>query len=154
MLWPLESLVGSDPILQAQVALPTGPVTTSKAWIEMAHRYFALAVGVLIIVLTVQAWLRATRTHVGLSPWWASAALAWVCMQGLFGALTVTMKLQPAIVTLHLLGGIGLLAILTWIALREAPAVKPVAAPRVHSAAIAALGVVVRANRAGRLGQQ
>ena len=131
-----------DQIRQAQIALPTGPVTASKAWIEMAHRYFALAVGVLIIVLTVRAWRRARRSTSAGSPWWASAALVWVCVQGLFGALTVTMKLQPAIVTLHLLGGMGLLAILTWIALREAPAANPVVAPRVHSAAIAALGVV------------
>ena len=34
-------------------------------------------------------------------------------MQGAFGALTVTMKLFPAIVTLHLLGGIGLLVLLS-----------------------------------------
>ncbi|MDP3835766.1 MAG: COX15/CtaA family protein, partial [Hydrogenophaga sp.] len=38
--------------------------------------------------------------------------LVWVCLQGAFGALTVTMKLFPAIVTLHLLGGLGLLALL------------------------------------------
>jgi heme a synthase len=132
----------ADHIAQAQAAMPTGPVTKSKAWIEMGHRYFALAVGVLIIVLTVHAWLRATRSTSALSPWWASAALVWVCIQGLFGALTVTMKLQPAIVTLHLLGGIGLLAILTSIAIREAPVVKPVAAPRVHVTAIAALGLL------------
>ena len=133
----------SDQIFQAQAALPTGPVTASKAWIEMTHRYFALAVGVLIIVLTVQAWRRAGRTAPATSPWWASTALVWVCVQGLFGALTVTMKLQPAIVTLHLLGGIGLFALLTWIALREGPAVQPITAPRVHSAAVAALGVAV-----------
>jgi heme a synthase len=35
-----------------------------------------------------------------------------VCLQGAFGALTVTMKLFPAIVTLHLLGGMVLLALL------------------------------------------
>jgi cytochrome c oxidase assembly protein subunit 15 len=35
-------------------------------------------------------------------------------MQGAFGALTVTMKLFPAIVTLHLLGGMGLLMLLAW----------------------------------------
>jgi cytochrome c oxidase assembly protein subunit 15 len=35
-----------------------------------------------------------------------------VCAQGAFGALTVTMKLFPAIVTLHLLGGVGLLVLL------------------------------------------
>ena len=38
---------------------------------------------------------------------WSGSAL-----QGAFGALTVTMKLYPAIVTLHLLGGLGLLALL------------------------------------------
>src|SRR3712207_8057856 len=38
--------------------------------------------------------------------------LVWVCVQGAFGALTVTMKLFPAIVTLHLLGGMVLLALL------------------------------------------
>jgi cytochrome c oxidase assembly protein subunit 15 len=36
-----------------------------------------------------------------------------VCIQGAFGALTVTMKLYPAIVTAHLLGGLLLLALLT-----------------------------------------
>jgi cytochrome c oxidase assembly protein subunit 15 len=42
----------------------------------------------------------------------AVLTLVWVCLQGAFGALTVTMKLYPAIVTLHLLGGIGLLVLL------------------------------------------
>lgn len=133
----------ADRISETQAALPTGPVTASKAWIEMAHRYFALAVGVLIIVLTVQAWLRARQTGSTNSTWWVSAALVWVCLQGVFGALTVTMKLQPAIVTLHLLGGIGLLAILTWIALRAGPTVQPISAPRAYSAAFVALGVVM-----------
>lgn len=54
----------------------------------------------------------AARAQARISPWWATAALVWVCVQGAFGALTVTMKLYPAIVTLHLLGGIGLLALL------------------------------------------
>ena len=125
---------------RAQSALPTGPVTFSKAWIEMVHRYFALAVGVLIIVLTVQAWRRASSTDANASsPWLATAALLWVCVQGAFGALTVTMKLQPAIVTLHLLGGTVLLALLTWIALREAPAPRVTNAPRVQGAAVVAL---------------
>ncbi|MGZ8993741.1 MAG: COX15/CtaA family protein [Burkholderiaceae bacterium] len=132
-----------DQIRQAQDALPTGPVTMSKAWIEMVHRYFALAVGVLIVVLAAQAWRR-SQAHGSSkrSPWWATSALVWVCIQGLFGALTVTMKLQPAIVTLHLLGGVGLLAILTWIALREAPTDSSIAAPRAHAMAVVALSVV------------
>ena len=96
-------------ISAAQAAMPTGPVTHGKAWIEMIHRYLASSVGVLILVLCVLSW-RQGRAVV--SPWWATVTLAWVCLQGAFGALTVTMKLFPAIVTLHLLGGIGLLMLL------------------------------------------
>ena len=94
----------------AQQALPTGPVTLGKAWVEMIHRYLATGVGVLILVLACVSWIDRRRIHV--SPWWPTFTLVWVCLQGAFGALTVTMKLFPAIVTLHLLGGLGLLALL------------------------------------------
>jgi heme A synthase len=43
----------------------------------------------------------------------------WVCVQGAFGAWTVTMKLQPVIVTLHLLFGMTLLALAAWLGGRE-----------------------------------
>ena len=94
----------------AQTAMPSGPVTHPKAWIEMIHRYLATGVGVMILTLTVSSWLE--RKRVKISPWWPTFTLVWVCLQGAFGALTVTMKLFPAIVTLHLLGGMGLLALL------------------------------------------
>lgn len=96
-------------ISAAQEALPTGPVTHQKAWIEMVHRYLATAVGALIVLLTLLAWFGARSV---LSPWWPTATLVWVCVQGAFGALTVTMKLFPAIVSLHLLGAYALLALL------------------------------------------
>lgn len=99
----------------AQTAMPTGPVTTGKAWVEMVHRYLATAVGGLILVATVLAWRARTATPIErpvLSPWWPTFTLLWVCLQGAFGALTVTMKLFPAIVSLHLLGGMALLALL------------------------------------------
>ena len=101
-------------ITAAEAAMPTGPVTLSKAWIEMIHRYLATGVGVLIIAMTVMAWRthRHTPLHGARHPWWATATLVWVLIQGAFGALTVTMKLFPAIVTLHLLGGVALLALL------------------------------------------
>lgn len=103
-------------IAEAQAAMPTGPVTHGKAWIEMIHRYLATTVGVLIIAMTVMAWRQSSalrgRQGAVLSPWWPTVALLWVCLQGAFGAWTVTMKLQPAIVTLHLLGGTVLLALL------------------------------------------
>lgn len=102
-------------ISAAHTAMPSGPVSHGKAWIEMLHRYLATVAGVLIIVLTVSHWRgrRQLAVQGSLSPWWATATLVWVCVQGAFGALTVTMKLFPAIVTLHLLGGFVLLALLT-----------------------------------------
>ena len=100
----------STSIAAAQSAMPSGPVTFSKAWIEMIHRYLATAVGVLILVLALASWVE--RRRVSVSYLWPLATLVWVCLQGAFGALTVTMKLFPAIVTLHLLGGLGLLALL------------------------------------------
>ena len=103
----------SHDIAMAQHAMPTGPVTHSKAWIEMVHRYMATAVGALITVLTLAAWWMRRRSSVAApNPWWPTATLVWVCIQGAFGALTVTMKLFPAIVSLHLLGGYVLLALL------------------------------------------
>jgi heme a synthase len=98
-------------IARAQAEMPTGPVTHGKAWIEMIHRYLAMMVGALIAAMTAAAWLQRKRGLL-VSPWWPTATLVWVCLQGAFGALTVTMKLFPAIVTLHLLGGLVLLALL------------------------------------------
>jgi cytochrome c oxidase assembly protein subunit 15 len=97
----------------AQAALPSGPVTFTKAWIEMIHRYLAMTVGVLILVMAVVAWFDRWRgASVPVSPWWPTATLVWVVIQGLFGKYTVTLKLYPAVVTLHLLGGLGLLVLL------------------------------------------
>jgi cytochrome c oxidase assembly protein subunit 15 len=97
----------------------------------MLHRYLATSVGVLILTLTLHSWWsRYTarkqaqekvhqlsryqlKTSLQISPWWPTASLAWVCVVGAFGALTVTLKLFPAIVTLHLLGALLLLALLT-----------------------------------------
>ncbi|KWT74662.1 MULTISPECIES: COX15/CtaA family protein [unclassified Variovorax] len=106
-------------IAMAEAAQPTGPVTHGKAWVEMVHRYLATGVGFLILVLAVATWVarRSQRypEHARerpLSAWWPAATLVWVCLQGAFGALTVTWKLYPAIVTLHLLGAVVLLALL------------------------------------------
>ena len=120
-------------IAAAQEAMPTGPVTHGKAWVEMIHRYLATGVGVLIIVLTVATWLQWRRARADstvsppvMSPWWPTFTLVWVCLQGAFGALTVTMKLFPAIVTLHLMGGVVLLALLCVQAVRHTQAVRGV----------------------------
>jgi len=132
----------------AQAVLPSGPVTHPKAWIEMIHRYLATGVGVLIFTLACTSWLERRRIHHrgagptrsaqdpleggelhavnerggDISPWWPTFTLFWVCLQGAFGALTVTMKLFPAIVTMHLLGGMILLALLKVQSVRYAQA--------------------------------
>ena len=89
--------------------------------------------GVLILTLTVNSWWTRYRvyrakqqtqqkirvlsefqpkTHLQISPWWSTASLFWVSLVGAFGALTVTLKLFPAIVTLHLLGALVLVTLL------------------------------------------
>ena len=138
-------------IRAAEASLPDGPVTRGKAWIEMIHRYLATGVGVLITVLTLVSWAahRRARKFDGagdVSPWWATATLVWVCVQGAFGALTVTMKLYPAIVTAHLLGGIALLVLLAVQAQGYAPA--PLALPRALRRGVLALLALTAAQSA------
>jgi heme a synthase len=110
-------------IATAQSAMPTGPVTHGKAWVEMAHRYLATGVGGLILLLAISAWWQRWRgdARSAVGPWLPTFTLVWVCVQGAFGALTVTMKLFPAIVSLHLLGAYVLLALLTVQVVRGAP---------------------------------
>jgi cytochrome c oxidase assembly protein subunit 15 len=117
--WPgcyasASPFVAHAQIHAAQAAMPSGPVTMSKAWIEMVHRYIAMAVGVLIIAQVLIAWLRRARLRI--NPWGPTALLVLVLVQGAFGAWTVTLKLQPVIVTTHLLLGLALLAGLGWLA--------------------------------------
>ena len=107
-------------ISAAAQAMPSGPVTHGKAWVEMIHRYLASSVGVLCIALTWGAWRQRRRGQdAAHSPWWPTLTLLWVCLQGAFGALTVTMRLFPAIVTLHLLAGLLLLVLLCVQAVRQ-----------------------------------
>jgi len=120
--WPgcygnLSPIGASEHIAQAVEAMPYGPVSFSKAWIEMIHRYAGSLLGLMIIAIVVMAWR--DRRLLGHSPRLAVATLIAVCVQGAFGAWTVTHLLMPAIVTAHLLGGMGLLALMTWLAARE-----------------------------------
>jgi cytochrome c oxidase assembly protein subunit 15 len=126
--WPgcygqASPLGAQEEIQAAQTAQPSGPVSFNKAWIEMIHRYLAMTVGALILVIMLASW--ALRRSLPRSPWWATLTLAWVVVQGLFGMVTVTLKLYPAIVTAHLLGGMVLLCLL--VAQHEALRGRPLA---------------------------
>jgi cytochrome c oxidase assembly protein subunit 15 len=133
----------SGHIAAAEAAVPTGAVTATKAWIEMLHRYAATAIGALIAVLAALALRAARRSGGRIGSGWALLTLLWICVQGAFGALTVAWRLYPAIVSLHLLGGVGLLALLAIQAERYAP--RPLSLPaglRAGGIAVAVLTVV------------
>jgi len=89
-------------IQEAEQQMPFGPVTVTKAWIEMLHRYFASGVGFLMLTFTVMAWIK--RKEFGHRIFLFSLGLFFlVCLQGVFGAFTVTFRLQPLIVSIHLI---------------------------------------------------
>lgn len=106
-------------IREAVQTLPDGPVTLPKAWIEMVHRYAGTLLGMLIIGIVFIAWRH--RKALAQSPWLATVILPAVCLQGAFGAWTVTHQLMPVVVTTHLLGGMSLLALLTWLSAKQKP---------------------------------
>jgi cytochrome c oxidase assembly protein subunit 15 len=118
--WPgcygaANPFLAHEQIVAAETLMPTGPVTVVKAWIEMIHRYLAMTIGVLIVAMMAQAWYQWIKTRrVEYAPWLPTALFFFVCLQGAFGAWTVTLKLQPVIVTTHLLLGMGLLSMLVW----------------------------------------
>lgn len=123
--WPgcygmANPFLAHEQIAAAEAAMPTGPVTVVKAWIEMTHRYLAMGIGVIIMALLITAIVQWRKTKMqAFKPGIPLALFIFVCIQGAFGAWTVTLKLQPAIVTIHLLLGMGLLALLTWLGGRE-----------------------------------
>jgi heme a synthase len=148
--WPgcyghANPLQAHEHISAAQAALPTGPVTVVKAWIEMIHRYLAMGVGVLIMAIGAiawRAWLKSERRDATFHPWLPTLLFGFVCLQGAFGAWTVTLKLQPAIVTTHLLLGMLLLALLAWLGARQNPH-APVAPLALHLRVPAALAMLL-----------
>lgn len=127
--WPgcygqLSPVHADEAIQDAERIAPAGPVSMTKAWREMIHRYLASFVGVLIMAIVVRIWLnrRPRRAYsdgpseqLGLP----LVLVAAVVLQGLFGKWTVTLLLKPAIVSLHLLGGMLILALLTWLTARH-----------------------------------
>ncbi|GAA5169663.1 COX15/CtaA family protein [Viridibacterium curvum] len=106
-----------EKILAAHAADTDGPVSMPKAWKEMVHRYLASFLGLLILIV---AWLSLRRwRREGVTAAAPLLLVGIVIFQGMLGMWTVTLLLKPAIVTLHLLGGLAVLGTLTWIWMRE-----------------------------------
>lgn len=104
-------------IESAQQAYPDKPVDVGRAWREMAHRYLAGTLGLLILAMFLISFKLKKNTNVSFGL--VTLLLVIVGLQALLGMLTVTMLLRPAIVTTHLLGGMSTLGLITWIAHRH-----------------------------------
>jgi len=129
-------------VARAEQAFPGKTVDAGRARKEMFHRYLAGMLGLLVAAIAAIAWR--WRVRIGRSPGLSTALVALVAFQATLGMWTVTMLLKPAIVTLHLLGGMSTLALLLWIALQE---IDPRPAPaeiaqQIRPWAAAGLGVL------------
>ena len=107
----------SHEIKQAVNLYPHLEVHSGKAWKEMIHRYFASALGLLILIMAFLAWRHRTDTNQQLKLPLALVAL--VIFQGMLGMWTVTQLVRPTIVTLHLLTGLLTLSLLFWTTLKH-----------------------------------
>ena len=120
---------------------PQSSDAAGKAWHEMIHRYCAGALVLVIGALLGWAgWRRKDRSQ-PLAP--VALLFILVCAQAVLGALTVTQRLRPLIVTAHLLGGLTTLGLLWWLSI--APQRRdPIPSERaLRPLALAAAGVLL-----------
>lgn len=104
-------LPGSDAgVAEAQLRYPQQLLDLSRGWIEMSHRYLAGSLGLLVLALALIAWRQ--RARPGYPLLLSGLLVGLVMLQALFGMWTVTLKLLPQVVTLHLLGGVLTLTLL------------------------------------------
>lgn len=110
--WPtcyghLSVPTSPESLARANALFPGQTVVPAKAWPETIHRYFASSIGLVILTLACLIFWRRKEPDM---PWRHGLfLLALVCLQGGFGALTVTEKLYPPVVTGHLLLGFSTL---------------------------------------------
>jgi heme a synthase len=120
------------------------PQTTrhfAQAVHEMVHRYFASTLSAIIAALLAWAWLNRKDPAQPVKP--VAAVFLVLCIQVTLGMKTVTLLLQPLIVTAHLLGGLTTLALLCWLSLT--PERRPLTASELGLLKFAVLGIAVLA---------
>lgn len=99
----------------ANARFPETPVDVAKGWPEMIHRYAAGTLGLVVFGLALAA-VRHRRQAVPIRlPLFIAG---FIVLQGAFGMWTVTLKLWPQVVALHLLGGFTTLSLLMLLSLR------------------------------------
>lgn len=118
----------AESIALAEARFPDAPVDASKGWPEMIHRYFAGALG--LVILGLAAYAVVHRKEEGVPLKLPVFLLFLVILQAAFGMWTVTLKLWPQVVSAHLLGGFATLSLLFLLTLRLWA--RPVAVAREH----------------------
>lgn len=124
---------------------PLRPLQPSKAEKEMVHRYLAGTLVLVILVLALASLRRERRRQGGplVLPW---LALVLVVFQALLGMWTVTMLLDPAVVSAHLFGAMTILVVLALLVVREGRALEwrgMVSSAWPRRLAVVVLGVLV-----------
>lgn len=110
--WPgcYGHLVVKEPTGEIVKHFPITSFYAVKAWTEMIHRYAAGCLALLIFGIFVAAIRLYSDPFAPKTVPFTLAAL--VIFQALLGMWTVTLKLSPQVVTLHLLCGFSVLALL------------------------------------------
>lgn len=99
----------------------TWEFNSKKAWTEMAHRYLAGSLGLLIIAIsTIIIYTKKRTNQLNIR----SIALPLILLSALFfqaalGMWTVTLKLLPTVVMGHLIGGLVTLSLLVLLLLQQ-----------------------------------
>mgnify|MGYP001194873405 CR=1 FL=1 len=93
-------------IALAEQRYPNFPYEINKVIPEVIHRYFAATLGLISILLVTFSLKNKLPSQI---KYIALFLLFFICCQGLFGYLTVSLKLLPLIVTIHLFGGFALI---------------------------------------------
>ena len=112
VFWPNDEV----DIAIAESRFPTYPYDINKAIPEQVHRLFAAALGFIAILLVILSFVKTKNESIQK---WTTFLLILICCQGLFGYLTVSLKLLPIIVTTHLFGGFATLMLLYFIYLKS-----------------------------------
>jgi cytochrome c oxidase assembly protein subunit 15 len=125
----------------ANQAYPQRAVESDKAWKEVIHRYFAGVLGLLILVLAIMGIKN--RSDPKQAVWLPVLLVCLVIFQALLGMWTVTLLLKPAIVMLHLLGGLTIVALLWLLVLRSGKQSSPAQANNKKLTPILYFGLVI-----------
>lgn len=149
--WPgcygfLGPVTEAADIALANQRYPNWPYEFDKAMPEMVHRYAATTLGLLAILgvlLSLAAASAVLGPGSGLGErlrrsWLSVLLLVVICLQGLLGYLTVSLRLWPHVVAAHLAGGLLVLC-LFWLQMRGPSPRRALPVPRAWVLGVLAL---------------